>query len=301
MSTHALNIGFIGLGIMGTPMAGHLIKAGHKVFLHSRGKVPGELTEAGGSACASGKEVAQKADIVIIMVPDTPDVGKVLFAENGVAEGLTRGKVVIDMSSISPVETKEYAAKIEALGCDYIDAPVSGGDVGAKNATLSIMCGGKNEVFERVKPVLACMGKNITRVGGTGDGQTCKVANQIVVALTINAVSEGLLFAARAGADPAKVREALLGGLATSRILEILGERMIKRTFNPGVRIKLHQKDLNLALTAARQLGLALPATGTAQQLFSACVAHGGEGWDHSGMVRALEQLSNFEIGQQAE
>ena len=300
MSTQALNIGFIGLGIMGTPMAGHLIKAGHKVFLHSRGKVAGELTEAGGSACASGKEVAQKADIVIIMVPDTPDVGKVLFAENGVAEGLAKGKVIIDMSSISPVETKEYAAKIEALGCDYIDAPVSGGDVGAKNATLSIMCGGKSEVFERVRPVLACMGKNITRVGATGDGQTCKVANQIVVALTINAVSEGLLFAARAGADPAKVREALLGGLATSRILEILGERMIKRTFNPGFRIKLHQKDLNLALTAARQLGLALPATGTAQQLFSACVAHGGEGWDHSGMVRALEKLSNFEIGQQA-
>ena len=300
MSTQALNIGFIGLGIMGTPMAGHLIKAGHKVFLHSRGKVADELTRAGGNACASGKEVAQKADIVIIMVPDTPDVGKVLFAENGVAEGLAKGKVIIDMSSISPVETKEYAAKIEALGCDYIDAPVSGGDVGAKNATLSIMCGGKSEVFERVRPVLACMGKNITRVGATGDGQTCKVANQIVVALTINAVSEGLLFAARAGADPAKVREALLGGLASSRILEILGERMIKRTFNPGFRIKLHQKDLNLALTAARQLGLALPATGTAQQLFSACVAHGGEGWDHSGMVRALEKLSNFEIGQQA-
>ncbi|WP_029695861.1 2-hydroxy-3-oxopropionate reductase [Comamonas badia] len=300
MGTQQINIGFIGLGIMGTPMAGHLIKAGHKVFLHSRGTVPGELMEAGGSACASGKEVAQKADIVIIMVPDTPDVGKVLFDENGVAEGLSKGKVVIDMSSISPVETKEYAAKIEALGCDYIDAPVSGGDVGAKNATLSIMCGGKPEVFERVQPVLACMGRNITRVGGTGDGQTCKVANQIVVALTINAVSEGLLFAARAGADPAKVREALLGGLATSRILEILGERMIKRTFNPGFRIKLHQKDLNLALTAARQLGLALPATGTAQQLFSACVAHGGEGWDHSGMVRALEKLSNFEIGQQA-
>ncbi|OJU92163.1 MAG: 2-hydroxy-3-oxopropionate reductase [Burkholderiales bacterium 66-5] len=300
MGTQQLNIGFIGLGIMGTPMAGHLLKAGHQVFLHTRGQVPQELTQAGGNACASGKEVAQKADIVIIMVPDTPDVGKVLFAEGGVAEGLSRGKVVVDMSSISPVETKEYAAKIEALGCDYIDAPVSGGDVGAKNATLSIMCGGKPEVFERVQPVLACMGKNITRVGGTGDGQTCKVANQIVVALTINAVSEGLLFAARAGADPAKVREALLGGLATSRILEILGERMIKRTFNPGFRIKLHQKDLNLALTAARQLGLALPATGTAQQLFSACVANGGEGWDHSGMVRALEKLSNFEIGQQA-
>jgi len=298
MSTQPLHIGFVGLGIMGTPMAGHLIKAGHTLHLHTRGTVPAELVQAGGQACASGREVAQASDIVIIMVPDTPDVGAVLFGEGGVAEGLTKGKLVIDMSSISPVETKEYAARIEALGCDYIDAPVSGGDVGAKNATLSIMCGAKEAAFERAKPVFELMGKNITRVGEIGDGQTCKVANQIVVALTINAVAEGLLFAARAGADPAKVRQALLGGLATSRILEILGERMIKRTFDPGFRIKLHQKDLNLALTAARQLGLALPATSNAQQLFSACVAHGGAAWDHSGMVRALEKLSNFEIGQ---
>ena len=296
----SLNIGFIGLGIMGTPMAGHLIQAGHTVFLHSRGAVPQELTRAGGTACASGKEVAQHADIVIIMVPDTPAVGTVLLAEDGVAAGLSKGKVVVDMSSISPVETKEYAQKVEALGCDYLDAPVSGGDVGAKNATLSIMCGGKPAVFDRVKPAFEAMGKNITLVGGTGDGQTCKVANQIVVALTINAVAEGLLFAAKAGADPAKVRQALLGGLATSRILEVLGERMIKRTVEPGFRIALHQKDLNLALTAARQLGLALPATGTAQQLFSACVSHGGAAWDHSGMVRALEKLSNFEIRQKA-
>ncbi|MCD6663006.1 MAG: 2-hydroxy-3-oxopropionate reductase [Comamonas sp.] len=298
MNTPALNIGFVGLGIMGTPMAGHLIKAGHRLHLHTLHKVPDELLSAGGKACAHAREVAERSDIIITMVPDTPDVGQALFGEYGVAAGLTRGKLVIDMSSISPVETKEYASKIEALGCDYLDAPVSGGDVGAKNATLSIMCGGKPEVFERARPVLALMGKNITRVGGTGDGQTCKVANQIVVALTINAVAEGLLFAARAGADPARVREALLGGLASSRILDILGERMIRRTFDPGFRIGLHQKDLNLALTAARQLGLALPATSTAQQLFSACAAHGGSAWDHSGMVRALETLSNFEIGQ---
>lgn len=300
MSAQKLNIGFVGLGIMGTPMAGHLIKAGHNVYLNTRSTVPKELVDAGGKACATSKEAAQHSDVVITMVPDTPDVGKALFAEGGVAEGLAKGKLVIDMSSISPVETKEYAQKIEALGCDYLDAPVSGGDVGARNATLSIMCGGKPEVFARAKPILELMGKNITLVGGTGDGQTCKVANQIVVALTINAVAEGLLFAARAGADPAKVREALLGGLATSRILDILGERMIKRTFKPGFRIKLHQKDLNLALTAARQLGLALPATGTAQALFSACVAHGGDAWDHSGMVRALEELSNFRIGEKA-
>ena len=299
MSNTSLKIGFVGLGIMGTPMAGHLIKGGHQLFLNTLHSVPPELVAAGGRACASGREVAQNADIVITMVPDTPDVGKALFAEDGVAAGLSPGKVVVDMSSISPVETKEYAQKIQALGCGYLDAPVSGGDVGARNATLSIMCGGEPAVFERVKPVFELMGKNITLVGAVGDGQTAKVANQIVVALTINAVAEGLLFAAKAGADPAKVRQALLGGLATSRILEILGERMVKRTFDPGFRIALHQKDLNLALTAARQLGLALPATATAQQLFSACVAHGGAAWDHSGLVRALEKLSGFEIGQQ--
>ena len=293
-------VGFIGLGIMGTPMAGHLIKGGQEVYLYSRSGVPEVLVAAGGRACTSGKEVAEKADIIITMVPDTPDVGAALFGENGVASGLSKGKVVVDMSSISPVETKQYAKKINELGCDYLDAPVSGGDVGAKNATLSIMVGGTQAAFDRVKPVFELMGKNITLVGENGDGQTCKVANQIVVALTIGAVAEGLLFAAKAGADPAKVRQALLGGLATSRILDILGERMIKRTFAPGFRIALHQKDLNLALSAARSLGLALPATATAQQLFSACAANGGAAWDHSALVRALEIMANFEIGQQA-
>ena len=298
MTNQPLNIGFIGLGIMGTPMASHLIKAGHQLFVYTRGKLPIEIAESGATQCLDAKGVAERADLILIMVPDTPDVGEALFGEKGVAKGLKAGKTVVDMSSISPVETKLYAQKIEALGCDYLDAPVSGGDVGAKNAALSIMVGGKSEVFERVKPVIELMGKNITLVGGSGDGQTCKVANQIVVALTINAVAEGLLFAARAGADPAKVRAALMGGLATSRILDILGDRMVKRTFDPGFRIALHQKDLNLALVAAKQLGLALPATSTAQQLFSACVSHGGAAWDHSGMVRALEKLSNFEIGQ---
>jgi 2-hydroxy-3-oxopropionate reductase len=294
-------VGFIGLGIMGTPMAGHLIKGGQEVYLYSRSGVPEVLVAAGGRACASGKEVAEKADIIITMVPDTPDVETALFGENGVAAGLSKGKVVVDMSSISPVETKEYAKKINEQGCDYLDAPVSGGDVGAKNATLSIMVGGTQAAFDRVKPVFELMGKNITLVGENGDGQTCKVANQIVVALTIGAVAEGLLFAAKAGADPAKVRQALLGGLATSRILDILGERMIERTFDPGFRIALHQKDLNLALSAARSLGLALPATATAQQLFSACAANGGAAWDHSALVRSLEIMANFEIGQKAD
>ena len=299
MSTTSLKIGFIGLGIMGTPMAGHLIKGGHQLYLYSLPSVPQDLVTAGGTACASGKEVAQQADIIITMVPDTPDVGNALFADNGVAAGLSKGKIVVDMSSISPVETKEYAKKINALGCEYLDAPVSGGDVGAKNAALSIMVGGNQATFDRVKPVFELMGKNITLVGENGDGQTCKVANQIVVALTIGAVAEGLLFASKAGADPAKVRQALLGGLATSRILDILGERMIKRTFDPGFRIALHQKDLNLALSAARKLGVSLPNTATCQELFNACSAHGGAAWDHSGLVRALEKLSGFEIGQQ--
>ena len=289
-------IGFIGLGIMGTPMAGHLIDGGHEVHLMSRSGAPDELTGKGGKACESAKEVAAAADVIIVMVPDTPHVEDVLFGEGGVAGGLSAGKVVVDMSSISPVATKAFAKKINELGCDYLDAPVSGGDVGAKAASLSIMVGGSEATFARVKPVFELMGKNITLVGGNGDGQTTKVANQIVVALTIEAVAEGLLFASKAGADPAKVREALMGGLATSRILEVHGERMIKRTFNPGFRIELHQKDLNLALQSAKSLGLSLPNTATAQELFNACAAHGGSAWDHSGMVKALELLAGHEL-----
>ncbi len=293
-------VGFVGLGIMGTPMAEHLIKAGHEVFLFSLPSVPQSLVAAGGIACACGKEVAQKADIIITMVPDTPHVAAALFDANGIAEGLSAGKIVVDMSSISPLETKEFARKINALGCEYLDAPVSGGEVGAKNATLSIMVGGSEAAFTTVKPLFELMGKNITLVGGNGDGQTAKVANQIIVALNIEAVGEALLFAAKAGADPAKVREALMGGFASSKILEVHGERMVKRTFNPGFRIELHQKDLNLALSSARQLGLSLPNTATAQELFNSCVAQGGRAWDHSGMVRALERMANFEIGQKS-
>src|SRR5215210_8254616 len=296
-----MKVGFIGLGIMGTPMAGHLIKGGHELFLYSVPNIPGELIDAGGRACASGEEVARSADVVITMVPDTPHVEDVLFNPQGVAKGLSKGKTVIDMSSISPIATKDFARRINELGCDYLDAPVSGGDVGAKAASLSIMVGGSQAVFDRVKPLFDLMGKNVTLVGENGDGQTTKVANQIIVALTIEAVAEGLLFASKAGADPVKVRQALMGGLATSRILEVHGERMIRRTFDPGFRIELHQKDLNLALTSARQLGVSLPNTATAQELFNACAAHGGSAWDHSAMVRALEIMSNFEIGQQAQ
>jgi 2-hydroxy-3-oxopropionate reductase len=291
------NIGFIGLGIMGAPMAGHLINGGHTVFTFTHGDTPKSLVEAGATVCASGAEVARNADIIITMVPDTPHVEDALFNPQGVAAGLTKGKIVVDMSSISPVATKEFAKRINALGCEYLDAPVSGGEVGAKAASLTIMVGGSEAAFEKVKPLFELMGKNITLVGGNGDGQITKVANQIIVALNIEAVGEALLLAAKAGADPAKVRQALMGGFANSRILEVHGERMIKRAFDPGFRIELHQKDLNLALTTARQLGVSLPNTASAQELFNSCAAHGGAGQDHSAMVRALEKMANFEIG----
>jgi 2-hydroxy-3-oxopropionate reductase len=289
-------IGFLGLGIMGGPMAAHLRKAGHELYVNGSHSVPATLLADGAIRCDSGKEVAQRAEIIITMVPDTPDVAAALFGANGVAAGLSPGKIVVDMSSIAPLETREFARRINALGCEYLDAPVSGGEVGAKAATLTIMVGGPESAFNKVKPLFELMGKNITLVGGNGDGQTCKVANQIIVALTIEAVGEALLFASRMGADPAKVRQALMGGFASSRILEVHGERMIKRSFNPGFRIELHQKDLNLALTAARQAGLSLPNTASAQELFNACAAHGGKDWDHSALVRALELLANHEI-----
>ena len=292
------NIGFIGLGIMGAPMAGHLINNGHTLFTNTVGPTPSALVEAGARVCGSGAEVASQSDIIFIMVPDTPQVDEVLFSENGVASALTAGKIVVDMSSISPVATKDFARRVNALGAEYLDAPVSGGEVGAKAASLTIMVGGSEAAFAKVKPLFELMGKNITLVGGNGDGQITKVANQIIVALTIEAVGEALLLAAKAGADPARVREALMGGFANSRILEVHGERMVKRTFAPGFRIDLHRKDLNLALTTGRQLGVALPNTATAQELFNTCAAHDGGSWDHSAMVRALEIMSNFEIGQ---
>ena len=291
-----MNIGFIGLGIMGAPMAGHLRKAGHELFVTTRGKAPAELVAAGSTVCASAKAVAERADIVFTMVPDTPDVAAVLFGDNGVAQGLSAGKTVVDMSSISPIETKAFAGRINDLGCDYLDAPVSGGEVGAKAASLTIMVGGPEAAFERVRPLFELMGKNITLVGANGDGQTTKVANQIIVALNIAAVGEALVFASKAGADPAKVRQALMGGFAASRILEVHGERMVKRTFAPGFRIGLHQKDLALALAGARTLGVALPQTAGAAQLMQACAANGMQELDHSALVRSLELMANHQV-----
>ena len=290
-------IGFIGLGIMGAPMAEHLQKAGHKIIALKRKKpLPKSLAKGGAVALATPKQIAQKSDVIITMVPDTPQVEEVLFGKDGVASAKLKGKLVIDMSSISPMATKGFAKAIKKAGAGWVDAPVSGGEVGAKNAALTIMCGGSAADFKRAKPLFELMGKNITLVGGAGDGQTCKVANQIIVALNIEAVAEALLFASKAGADPAKVREALMGGFANSKILEAHAERMIKRTFKPGFRIELHQKDLNLALQGAKEMGMALPNTATAQELFNTCVANGGAAWDHSGMVKALELMAKHNV-----
>jgi len=291
-----MKIGFIGIGIMGAPMAGHLLDGGHELAVNDINPIPQELVDKEAKVVPSAKEAAEFGEVIIVMVPDTPDVELVLFGENGVADGLSSGKIVVDMSSISPVETKAFAEKINALGCTYLDAPVSGGEVGAKAGTLTIMVGGEQETFDKVLPLFELMGQNITLVGGNGDGQTCKVANQIIVALTIEAVGEALLFASKAGADPAKVREALMGGFASSKILEIHGERMIQRTFDPGFRITLHQKDLNLALSNARKLQMSLPNTATAQELFNSVAAQGDSGLDHSAMVLALEKLAAFKV-----
>jgi len=291
-----MKIGFVGLGIMGHPMALNLLKGGHQLYVYGKRTCPVPVKEAGATVCDTLKAIAEQSEIVIIMVPDTPDVADVLFSANGIASGLSAGKLVVDMSSISPIETKEFAKKIAEKDCGYVDAPVSGGEVGAKAASLTIMAGGSESDFAKVKPLFELMGKNITLVGDVGAGQTTKVANQIIVALTIEAVGEALLFASRAGADPAKVREALMGGFASSRILEVHGERMIRRTFDPGFRIELHQKDLSLALSGARALNLSLPNTATTQELFNAAAALGGKGWDHSGLVRVLEHLAGHQV-----
>jgi 2-hydroxy-3-oxopropionate reductase len=292
-----MKIAFVGAGIMGRPMLLNLKKAGHDIIVPERKSLKDDV-RAAATVVADAAAAAAAAEVVILMVPDTPDVEAALFGEGGVAHGLKAGSLVIDMSSISPTATKAFAKKINDKGCDYLDAPVSGGEVGAVNATLTIMVGGPQKAFDRAKPLFEAMGKNITLVGETnGAGQVCKVANQIIVALNIEAVAEALVFAAKAGADPAKVRTALMGGFANSRILEVHAERMIKRTFNPGFKIGLHQKDLALALGSARDLGVALPNTANAQQLFSAVVAAGGKDADHSAMVKALEMLAGTQVG----
>jgi len=290
-------LAFIGTGIMGAPMAGHLLSAGHAVRVHTRTRSRAEdLLRRGATWADSPADAAREADVVFINVPDTPDVEAVILGDRGVLSVAREGMVVVDHSTISPSATRRMNDALSARGARLLDAPVSGGDVGARNATLSIMVGGDEKVFAKVRPLFELMGKNITLVGGNGDGQTCKVANQIIVALNIAAVGEALVFASKAGADPAKVRQALMGGFAASRILEVHGERMIKRTFNPGFRIGLHQKDLSLALAGARALGVALPQTAGAAQLMQVCAANGMQDLDHSATVRALELMANHPV-----
>jgi 2-hydroxy-3-oxopropionate reductase len=290
-----MKIGFIGLGVMGAPMARHLVAAGHELStVLNRSPLPADLDA---SVLQTAADVARASEVTITMLPDTPDVERILLGKNGVIEGAASGTLVIDMSSISPIATAEFATKFGEIGVGYLDAPVSGGEVGAKAATLTVMVGGPKAEFERALPIFGKLGKNITLIGEqNGAGQTCKIANQIIVALNIEAVAEALVFASKAGCDPARVRSALMGGFAASRILEVHGERMIKRSFAPGFRVSLHQKDLGLALESARALGVALPNTATVQELMNACVAHDGGEADHSSLVKALELISNHEL-----
>jgi len=294
------DLGFIGLGLMGRPMAARLIEAGHRLFLHNRSGVPQDLIDLGGIACGSRKEVAEKSEIVFTIVSDTPDVEEVLFGSDGVVGGLTAGKIVVDMSSISPIATREFAENIEALGCSYLDAPVSGGDIGAKAGTLTIMVGGPEETFKKIEPFFAVMGKSITRIGENGAGQTAKVANQIIVGLTLVAISEALLFASKAGADPAKVREALMGGFAGSRILEVHAQRMLSHNFTPGFKLELHHKDMAIALDGAKRLQMSLPHTALCQEMFNAALAAGDGALDDSAILKVLEGLANHELGSMA-
>lgn len=292
-----VNIGFIGLGIMGQPLALHLHAAGHALFLPDRPSLSAELRRIA-TVLGDPAAIAEQAEALFLMLPGTREVERVLFGAQGVAEGLSKGKIVIEMSSMSPLAAAEFARRVIALGCDWLDAPVSGGEVGARAASLSIMVGGARSAFERALPLLEVLGKTITHVGeAPGAGQTCKLANQIAVSMTLQGVAEALTFARRAGADPARIRTALMGGYAASRILELEGDRMIGHRFDPGFRVRLHQADLDLALSTARETNTALPCTALVQQLFSAVAANGGGDFDHAAVVTALERLAGEDRG----
>lgn len=288
-----MQIGFIGLGTMGRPMLERLIGQGHHVRCTRIKPASEYLLKLGVEGCDSPTGAAAGSDVIILMVPDTADVERVLFAEDGVVNGLQPNALVIDMSSISPVATKDFAARIAAAGGRYLDAPVSGGEIGAREGTLSIMVGGSEADFTEALPLFQAMGKNITRVGEVGSGQVCKVANQIIVGLTIEAVAEAFLLAERAGADVAKVREALMGGFAQSRILEVHGKRMIEGTFEPGFKVKLHRKDLNIATGVAHALEFGLPGTALTVQLMNSALAQGLGEKDHSALFLALQGQSS--------
>jgi 2-hydroxy-3-oxopropionate reductase len=290
-------IGFIGLGIMGKPMARNLIKAGYSLTVHNRSRLSvEELTRDGARDGRTPRNVAEESDIIITMLPDSPDVQQVVMGPNGVLEGLRKGSVLVDMSTISPMVTQELAKTVRSKGAEMLDAPVSGGEKGAIEATLSIMVGGTEETFARVRPVFEAMGKNIVHIGASGAGQVTKACNQIVVALTIQAVSEALTLAAKSGVDAGKVRQALLGGFAQSRILDVHGQRMLERNFKPGFRVRLHQKDLNIGLSTGKNLGVPLPATAIVQEAFTALQGLGRGDQDHSALVTLLEDLAKTQV-----
>ena len=290
-----INIGFIGPGIMGRPMALNLLKCGHKLWAYARRpETLQPLIAAGATACATPAEVAQHADVIFTMVSDTPDVEQVVFGEQGILKKARSGSVIVDMSTISPTATKVFAGRLAKQGIDMLDAPVSGGETGAINGTLSIMVGGKPEVYARVKPLFECMGKNIVHIGGNGAGQVAKACNQIVVAVTIAAVAEALTFARKNGADPAKVREALMGGFAGSKIMEVHGKRMLDNDFKPGFKVSLHQKDMRIVMETAHQLGVALPAAALVTQHLNALMGTGCTDLDSAAIVKVVERMSGM-------
>jgi len=291
-----INIGFIGPGIMGRPMALNLLKGGYKLWVYARRtETLQPLTAAGATACATAMEVARHAEVIFTIVSDTPDVEAVIFGEQGITRQARPGTVIVDMSTISPTATKDFADRLERLGMEMLDAPVSGGEAGAINATLSIMVGGKVPVFERVKPLFECMGKNIVHIGGHGDGQVAKACNQIVVAVTIEAVAEALTFARKNGADAAKVREALMGGFAGSKIMEVHGKRMLDNDFKPGFKVGLHQKDMRIVMETAHQLGLALPAAAMVTQHLNALMGTGDTHLDSAAIVKVIARMSGMD------
>lgn len=290
-------IGFIGLGIMGKPMARNLLKAGYSLVVHNRSRAAvEELSSEGAQPAATSQEVAERSETVITMLPDSPDVELVYAGERGVFSGIKAGSLLIDMSSIAPVVARRLAAEAEKRGCDMLDAPVSGGEAGAVSATLSIMIGGKAAAVERAMPIFQALGKNVVHVGETGAGQVTKAANQMVVGTTIAIVGEALVLAKKAGVDPAKVRQALLGGFAQSKVLEAHGQKMLERNFQPGFRIRLHEKDMKIALATGSEYGVPLMVTGVVGQMMTAMKGMGSGDLDHAGLVRLIEQMSSVEL-----
>ena len=294
----AEKVGFIGLGIMGKPMAKNLMQAGYELAVHNRSPEKAqELAREGATAAESPREVAGQSDIIITMLPDSPDVREILIGEGGVLEGIEEGALVVDMSTISPVVTEELAAAIGEKGASMLDAPVSGGDVGAIEGTLSIMVGGSEADFERAKPLFEVMGKTVTHVGPTGAGQVTKACNQIVAALTIEAVSEALVLGSKGGVAPEKILDVLSGGLAYNKIMEVKREKLLSHAFDPGFRAELHHKDLGIALAAGREYGVALPVTAIVDQMLLSMKRKGWGGEDHSALLKVIEDLSQHETG----